>query len=439
MTRTPWGDAERLRAQKLAPGFRLSRDEVEQSQRQRLLAAMVAVVSERGYEATTVANVVEMSGVSRTAFYRLFDNKEDCFVAAVDAIIRFLTAVVIDAYGVEAPWDQRLRATFEAFVGLVVDQPAAARLCLLDVYVAGPEAVKHADRGATTFEQLAQQAVKDAPEYAAMPPLVVRGIVGGIRKVIFTRLRRGEAETLPEIVPELWQWALSYKAPPVPLRQPRVRSEPPAARFVAHNQVERLCAAMANVTAEKGYAATTLDDVVAEASASLSTFYSHFATKEEAFLAANDVGLAQTLAAVLPAFQRAPDWRHGVRSAIESMLAYFSAEPTWARLGILETLAAGPRGMEQRDDAIATYATLLQPGFEAAPDVPPIAAEAIGGAVYELMYDHIRQRGTARLPELQSAATFLGLAPFLGVEEAVAIANERSAARRPTRGDSSAS
>jgi AcrR family transcriptional regulator len=426
-----------LRAQKLAPGFRLPRDEVEQSQRLRLLAAMVAVVSEQGYDATTVAKIVEMSGVSRTAFYRLFANKEACFVAAVDEIVGFLTSAVIAAYGEDAPWDERLRATFEAFVGMVVEQPAAARLCLLEVYVAGPEAVRHSDQAAATFEQLAQQAVRDAPEYAATSPLVVRGIVGGIRKVVFTRLRRGDVATLPDLVPELWRWALSYKAPSVPLRQPRVRSEPPAPRFVAHDQVERLCAAMAKVTAEKGYAATTLDDVVAEAAASLSTFYTHFATKEEAFLAAYDVGLAQTFAAALPAYQRAPEWRYGIRAVADSMLAYLSAEPTWARLGILETLAAGPRGMERRDNAIATFAELLQPGFDEGPGVPAIAAEAIGGAIYELLYDHIRERGTTRLPELQPATTFLGLAPFIGVEEAAAIANERPS-RRPARGHSKA-
>jgi AcrR family transcriptional regulator len=436
MTRTPWGDAERLRAQKLAPGFRLPRDKVEQSQRQRLLAAMVAVVSEQGYDATRVADVVEMSGVSRTAFYRLFANKEDCFVAAVDEIVGFLTTAVIAAYGKDAPWDERLRATFEAFIGMVVDQPAAARLSLLDVYVAGPEAVKRSDQAATTFERLAQQALTDDPEYAALPLLIVRGIIGGIRKVVFSRLRRGEVEQLPELAPELWRWALSYKAPSVPLRQPRVRSGNLAPRFVAHDQVERLCAAMAKVTAEKGYAATTLDDVVAEASASLSTFYAHFETKEEAFLAAFDVGTAQTFATVLPAFQRAPDWRQGVRAVADSMLSYLSAEPNWARLGVVETMAAGPRGMEKRDETIAAFAALLQPGFDEAPDVPGIAAEAIGGAVYELLYDQIRERGPARLLELQPAATFLGLAPFVGVEDAAAIANERPTARRSARSDS---
>ena len=87
MTETPWGNSEQLRAHKLAPGLRLPAEEVAHNQRRRLLAAMVASVAEHGYERTTVGDVVEMSGVSRTAFYRHFANKEDCFVAAVDGTI----------------------------------------------------------------------------------------------------------------------------------------------------------------------------------------------------------------------------------------------------------------------------------------------------------------------------------------------------------------
>jgi Bacterial regulatory proteins, tetR family len=82
MTETPWGDAGQLRSRKLAPGYRLPPESVARNQRWRLMAAMVAAVAERGYERTTVGDVVELSGVSRTAFYRHYANKEDCFVAA---------------------------------------------------------------------------------------------------------------------------------------------------------------------------------------------------------------------------------------------------------------------------------------------------------------------------------------------------------------------
>ena len=74
MVRTPWGDAASLRERKLRPGRGTPRDLAERNQRERLFGAMVAAVDEKGYEAATVADVVRISGVSRSAFSRHFDD-----------------------------------------------------------------------------------------------------------------------------------------------------------------------------------------------------------------------------------------------------------------------------------------------------------------------------------------------------------------------------
>ncbi|HYJ00367.1 MAG TPA: helix-turn-helix domain-containing protein [Thermoleophilaceae bacterium] len=426
MTETPWGDSSQLRSRKLAPGYRLPPESVARNQRWRLLAAMVAAVAERGYERTTVGDVVELSGVSRTAFYRHYANKEDCFVAAVDATLGFAMAAVTVAHGGSGAWNERLIAAFEAFVGQVVAQPAAARVCLLEVYVAGQAAIEHADRGAAAFELWIRAGCEQSEEYAGIDPAVVRGVVGGVRKVISKRLRLGEEALLPELAPELAAWALTYKTPSVAIRRPRIRAAVNGApRFVAHDQVERIFAALAAVVREKGYWAMTLDDVAERAATSFSTFYSHFRTKEEAFMAAYDTGLAQTYAATLPPYQRAPDWPHAIRAALEGFLGYLSRETDWAHAGVVEVLAAGRRGMERRDEAIETFAALLEPGYELAPETPRVASEAIGGAIYDLIYEQIRERGAERLLELLPIATFVALAPFTGVEEAAAVANER--------------
>lgn len=436
MTETPWGDSSQLRSRKLAPGYRLPPESVARNQRWRLLAAMVAAVAEHGYERTTVGDVVELSGVSRTAFYRHFANKEDCFVAAVDETLGFAMTAVTAAHGRSGAWNERLIAAFEAFVGQIVAQPAAARVCLLEVYVAGQTAIEHADQGGAAFERWIREGCEQSEEYAGIDPAVVRGIVGGMRKVISKRLRLGEEAVLPELAPDLAEWALTYKTPRVAIRRPRFRAAPNGQPgFVEHDQVERIFAALAAVVREKGYWAMTLDDVAERAATSFSTFYSHFRTKEEAFLAAYDTGVAQAYAAVLPPYQRAPDWPHAVRAALEGFLGYLSRETNWAHAGVVEVLAAGRRGMERRDEAIEMFAALLEPGFELAPATPRVASEAIGGAVYALIYDQIRHRDAERLPELLPITTFVALAPFTGVEDAAAIANERS--RRRTRVDGS--
>jgi AcrR family transcriptional regulator len=432
MTRTPWGDADDLRARRLRPGYRLPRETVERNQRSRLLGAMVAVVSERGYEATNVAHVVELSGVSRTAFYRLFANKEECFVAVVDEVVGFSGTATSAAWNKPGSWDERLRAAFDAFVGEVVAQPAAARMCLIDVFVAGPNAIEHAHRGVALFERMVGQSFEESPERAGMPPLVVSAIVGGIHQVLAARLRRGQVETLPAIAPELWEWAIAYQTPTTPLRQRRVRSgEPPISGFVARSQADRICEAMAKLTAEKGYAATKIEDVVAIAGVSLTTFYDHFATKEDAFMAAYDIGLSQAFTTAGRPYRRSDDWRDGVRAASEALLDHLAIERSWGRMGIVEALAAGPRAMERREETIAQFARLLRPGL-ADSGLSPVALEAVGGGVYSLVYDHIRARGPARLAELQPVTTFFSLAPFIGADAAVEIANERSQ-RKPRR------
>ena len=65
----------------------MPREEADRNQRERLFAATVAMVAEKGYEATTVADLVELSGVSRSAFYRHFEDKQECFLAAAEALI----------------------------------------------------------------------------------------------------------------------------------------------------------------------------------------------------------------------------------------------------------------------------------------------------------------------------------------------------------------
>ena len=84
---TPWGNTKTLRARKLRPGPGTSREAVRKSQRDRLFAAMVASATERGYEATSIADLITVSGVSRTSFYEHFSDKQDCFVATLRALL----------------------------------------------------------------------------------------------------------------------------------------------------------------------------------------------------------------------------------------------------------------------------------------------------------------------------------------------------------------
>jgi len=419
--RTPWGDARTLRERKLRPGQRLPHDEVARNQRERLFAALVAVVTEKGYETARVADLLELSGVSRSAFYEHFGDKEECLLAALGEFVAPAMATAVSR-SAAAPTEERVRQAFESLVRMIVDQAPAARLCFVEVYAAGPRAVEAIDGKADDFQAFVAETVERIPGREPLPPELVRALIGGLRKVIHTRLYRRQEDELIELIPQMWDWALSYSPPPEPLRRPRNRPPQTSDRGV-YDPAERILRALASVVAEKGYPAMTVNDVASRASISLSTFYSHFADKEEAMLAAVDSGSAQMLATTLPAFRRAGDWAHAVRGAFGAMFAFCAAEADFTKLGAIDVYAAGRRVLERRDQVIEGMEALLVPGYQANPDVSPIAGEAIGGAIYSLIYEQVRRGSVAHLQELAPLATYVTLTPFVGGEEACTIAN----------------
>jgi AcrR family transcriptional regulator len=424
MVRTPWGDAASLRERKLRPGRGTPREEAERNQRERLFAAMVATVAEKGYEAMTVADLVELSGVSRSAFYKHFEDKQACFIAAVEALVE-PTLRQLGADQSAPPGMERARKAFADLVETIVAQPAAAKMCIVEVYAAGDAGAALVDRMMDRSTEVAAALLEQVPERKGMPRELVRAIVGGIQKVIHKRLYRGQEQELLELVPQLWEWVFCYPVPPGPLKATRRRSVkalPFEERQKLANPPERLLRALAAVVADKGYPDTTVAEVVERASTSQRTFYEHFKNKEDAIVAALDSGSAHMLAAALPAFRRAPDWPHAVHDTQEAMFRWGAEEPEYARMGGKEMYAAGKRALDQREVVTEGMEGLLTPGYELKPDTPPIAAEAIGGALYSLLYDHVNQKGPETLPDLVPTLVYVTLAPFLEAEEAYEVA-----------------
>jgi AcrR family transcriptional regulator len=424
MTKTPWGDAAKLRERKLRPGRGTPREEAERNQRERLFAAMVATVAEKGYEATTVADIVELSGVSRSAFYRHYDDKQACFLAAIEAMVE-PTLEQLRGDETVAPGMERARHAFQTLIETIVEQPAAAKMCVVEIYAAGPEGAALVDRMMDSATALAAGLFKQVPDREGMPIGLVHAIVGGIQKVIHKRLYRGQEEELTELIPQLWDWLFCYPVPPGPLKATRRRSVkalPFEDRQKVANPPERILRALAAVVGERGYPDTTVAEVVERAGTSQRTFYEHFKNKEDAIVAALDSGSAHMLAAALPAFRRAPDWKHAVHDTQEAMFAFGAEEPEYARMGGVEMYAAGKRALDQREIVTEGMEGLLAPGYELKPDAPPIAAEAIGGALYSLLYDHVNKKGPETLPEIVPTVVYVTLAPFLEAEDAYEVA-----------------
>lgn len=423
---TPWGNASQLRERMLRPGPGMPREDVERSQRERLFAATVACVAAKGYEATTVADLLETSGVSRSAFYEHFRDKEDCLLATFEAIAAKSMELVGDQLGREgAPWEERARNAVNGLIEMIIEQPAAAKLCFVDVYTAGERGRLAVEQSLESFAALAGEAIGRIRKGDELPDEMVRGVLGGTQLIIQSRLLRDEVESLPQYAGDLWEWALGYEPPSTPLRLVGRRPRPAEGKppFVAYSQAEQIIRALAAAAGERGYPAVTIAEIAARASISQATFYSYFPDKHAALVAALDSAGAQMLGVVMPAARRAPDWANAVRAAIGALCGFCAAEPDLARLAAVEIYSAGPAALAQRDKTIEEMRVLIEPGYVVAPDTKPIVADAVLRAVWALLYGQIVTAGAQGLPRIAPLASYMILAPFVGPEEAVRVSN----------------
>jgi len=206
-----------------------------------------------------------------------------------------------------------------------------------------------------------------------------------------------------------------------PQKLPRGRHGLPR-QFVVRSQRERMLDATSRAVSELGYPALTVAAILERAGVSRKTFYEHFADKEECFLAAYDVVVEGLVRAVSDAYNREETWRDRVRSGLGEFLRFLAAEPNFARMCIVEVLAAGPSALQRRDGAMRMFTVFFEAGRqEAPPTMPPLpdlVSESVVGAIYEIIYSRILRNRTEELPDLLPDLMYIALVPYLGPEEA---------------------
>jgi AcrR family transcriptional regulator len=116
----------------------LPRELVARSQRERLLAAVVQVTAEKGYEHSTVADILGEAGVGRESFYELFEDRRDCMLAAHGLLVDDLEEKVRSAYDAPGEWVDRVRAGLAAALDWFASDPLAARFTLIELGSVGP-------------------------------------------------------------------------------------------------------------------------------------------------------------------------------------------------------------------------------------------------------------------------------------------------------------
>jgi AcrR family transcriptional regulator len=424
----------KLRPRPNGPG----RAAVARNQRVRLYGAMIEAVADHGYGGTTVTELTALAGISRRTFYEQFDNKETCFLRTYDLIVERTIAKVAKAWQDEHDWITQLQCSFEAFAEEIVDRPKAAKLAAVEALAAGPTGVARVERTSSIFERMVLAAFDRAPDGISLSPFAVKGIVGGLARVVRKRLLEDDVELLPGQVQELIDWSLQYRS--------RAAFEIPTMEVGAngsHAEWEqarparlgldgspqagsdelwriRLMRCTAAIAARVGHAQLTVGQITELAGIDDELFHTHFESVDACFLAAVDLLASEALAMAVEASKLGRDWCESVYLGIAAVMRHVAEDRVFARVAFVEVFGTGAAGFGRRARLMQAFTELLATRAPSAAGLSEVTIEAIVGAVWQIAHHYVVRDVAHRLPGMAGHATYMVLAPLVGPDQAAA-------------------
>jgi len=414
-------------------------------QRSRLIDATITVVAERGYPDTKVADVVRCAGVSRATFYQLFENKEECLLAAQAEIADRVGSELEGAVTRGEP-SRSAQSAITYLAELAGDEPRVFSFLLHEVMLAGRVAQAQRDRLVGRFQQAVEAGWDRAPVGRAFLDISPRLLLEGAIRLFGLRMRV-DAEVGPRLLlADLHAWVDSYTVsdgeprwrpltvepallskraghsgtlsihPTLPKGRHRLRTE--VARSV---QRERITYATTEAIRANGYADLTVADIVATAGLSRDAFYAQFHDKDEAFDGASQLVFEQLLAKMAGAFfGDAGEWADQLWEAGWAFEQFLEGEPSLAHFLFVATYAP-PTRIGRILDFVLAFALFVEGGNRSRPETDPVSrttTEAIVCAVLEAVNFYIRHDRVTELRGLVPAITYMVFVPFMGPEAA---------------------
>lgn len=187
----------------------LSREFITRHQRARIVNALALEISEKGYRKVTVTDIVKRAAIARNTFYENFRSKEDCFLVAQEFAMSAALERVVAAAGGLDEWPHRVRAGLAAFLDFVAEEPALARTCMVESLSAGPAAVEYYEQSQQAFVYLFRLGRDVSPRGGELPETLEEAIIGGVFWIVYQRLAVAEAGSVPQLLPEVVEFALT--------------------------------------------------------------------------------------------------------------------------------------------------------------------------------------------------------------------------------------
>jgi AcrR family transcriptional regulator len=182
---------------------RLPRATVEEHQRQRILEAATGVFAKRGFQQTSIDNIVAAAKTSVGSFYGLFKGKEDCFLQCFDrAVSRARTEIEASLPG-DADWTHRVCAVLDGILRLLEEDPMAARIVFVEAQTVNAEALARYGETIDSVLPALRAGRSLAPDGETLPAKLEEAAAAGIAWLLHERLVNGRAAGSRELLPEL--------------------------------------------------------------------------------------------------------------------------------------------------------------------------------------------------------------------------------------------
>jgi len=169
--------------------------------------ALAELSAEQGYEATKISDIVKRAGVARKTLYDNFEGKEEVFLVAFDAARdAAVERIETSCADVEGGWQEKVEAGLAAFLGYVAEEPALARMCMIEALSATPATTKRYEDALQGFVEMVQSR---APRDERLPETVDETLIGGVAWIVYRQIRRGETEAAEDLLPELTEFMVT--------------------------------------------------------------------------------------------------------------------------------------------------------------------------------------------------------------------------------------
>jgi len=186
-----------------------SREQVAHHQRERLIAGLASAVAAKGYSAVTLADITAEARVSRRVFYENFEGKEECFLAAFEALVGHLRELVAEAVAPEEDWPRKALAGLRAALAFLAAEPDLARLCLVESQIAGPAVAARFHDAVHDLIPHLQGGRAERSAARELPPTTEESTLGALVMLASRKVAAGEAAALESLLPEFAEFILA--------------------------------------------------------------------------------------------------------------------------------------------------------------------------------------------------------------------------------------